>query len=175
MEETNLYRVHIVNNKAAAIVRAEEAGVNLAMIDFALGDEWVQDIESAAHRSTRHQTDHSLRREPDSPTFDGLRPWTLARKPFDMSDFMDAVSHNPSTSTGETALLPWLSDENKAAQHLTRITLESSAQAALITRKNQMWAYAGGLATKRCKGNRPDCYKELGRAKRIGPVALHSA
>src|SRR5258706_12918862 len=37
MEETDLYRVHVVNNKATAIVRAEEAGVALAIIDFALG------------------------------------------------------------------------------------------------------------------------------------------
>jgi hypothetical protein len=34
----------------------------------------------------------------------------------------------------------------KAAQHLTRLTLESAAQAALITRGNAMWAYAGGLS-----------------------------
>jgi REP element-mobilizing transposase RayT len=38
---------------------------------------------------------------------------------------------------------PWLSDYNRAAQHLTRLTLESSAQAALITRDEVLWAYAG--------------------------------
>lgn len=42
--------------------------------------------------------------------------------------------------------LSWLSDVSKAAQHLTRLTLESAAQAALITRGNQLWAYAGGLS-----------------------------
>jgi REP element-mobilizing transposase RayT len=41
--------------------------------------------------------------------------------------------------------LPWLSDVNRAAQHLTRLTLESSAQAAMITRTDQLWAYAGQL------------------------------
>jgi len=34
----------------------------------------------------------------------------------------------------------------KAAQHLTRLTLESSAQAALITRGDTLWAYAGQLS-----------------------------
>ncbi len=34
---------------------------------------------------------------------------------------------------------------NRAAQHLTRLTLESSAQAALITRNDLLWAYAGQL------------------------------
>ncbi|MDX1378337.1 MAG: IS200/IS605 family transposase, partial [Anaerolineales bacterium] len=41
--------------------------------------------------------------------------------------------------------LSWLQNETRAAQHLTRLTLESSAQAALITRKNDLWAYAGQL------------------------------
>ncbi len=34
----------------------------------------------------------------------------------------------------------------RAAQHLTRLTLESSAQAALITRGDSLWAYAGQLS-----------------------------
>ena len=42
--------------------------------------------------------------------------------------------------------LPWLQDVTKAAQHLTRLTLESSAQAALITRGDHLWAYAGQLS-----------------------------
>lgn len=42
--------------------------------------------------------------------------------------------------------IPWLNDVSKAAQHLTRLTLESSAQAALITRENELWAYAGQLS-----------------------------
>lgn len=42
--------------------------------------------------------------------------------------------------------MPWLSDVRRAAQHLTRLTLESSAQAALITNNNALWAYAGQLS-----------------------------
>lgn len=45
----------------------------------------------------------------------------------------------------------WLGDVTKAAQHLTRLTLESSAQAALITRKNNLWAYAGQLSQDAAK------------------------
>ncbi len=40
----------------------------------------------------------------------------------------------------------WLKDVSKAAQHLTRLTLESSAQAALITLHKELWAYAGQLS-----------------------------
>ncbi len=43
------------------------------------------------------------------------------------------------------ASMPWLADVNRAAQHLTRLTLESSAQAALITHQEKLWAYAGQL------------------------------
>ena len=41
-------------------------------------------------------------------------------------------------------LPPWLQDVNRAAQHLTRLSLETAAQAALITRGDQLYAYAGG-------------------------------
>ena len=47
--------------------------------------------------------------------------------------------------------LTWLQDVTKAAQHLTRLTLESSAQAALITRNNTLWAYAGQLSQNAAK------------------------
>ncbi len=39
----------------------------------------------------------------------------------------------------------WLQDVNRVAQHLTRLSLESAAPAALITRGSQLWAYAGQL------------------------------
>ncbi|MBI4772161.1 MAG: IS200/IS605 family transposase [Chloroflexi bacterium] len=38
---------------------------------------------------------------------------------------------------------PWLEDVNKAAQYLARLSLETSAHAALLTRGPQLWAYAG--------------------------------
>ncbi len=46
----------------------------------------------------------------------------------------------------ETSRMVWIKDVSKAAQHLTRLTLESSAQAALITRAGELWAYAGQLS-----------------------------
>lgn len=46
----------------------------------------------------------------------------------------------------ETSRMVWIKDVSKAAQHLTRLTLESSAQAALITRESELWAYAGQLS-----------------------------
>ncbi len=39
----------------------------------------------------------------------------------------------------------WLSDVNLVAQYLTRLSLESASQASLITKGDQIWAYAGEL------------------------------
>jgi REP element-mobilizing transposase RayT len=47
--------------------------------------------------------------------------------------------------TGTEKELPWLQDVNRAAQILTGLSLGSSAQAALIMRKESLWAYAGQL------------------------------
>jgi REP element-mobilizing transposase RayT len=57
----------------------------------------------------------------------------------------------PIRATDESSDLPWLQDVTRAAQHLTRLTLESSAQAALITRRDSLWAYAGQLSQNAAK------------------------
>ncbi|MEN9564686.1 MAG: hypothetical protein RIR73_2930 [Chloroflexota bacterium] len=159
LEDTKFYRVHVVNNKASAIVKANEIGAPIAMLDIALGEEWVQEI-GASLRTIRKSINLVILCEQagSPPSFDDLRPWIMVRKPFKMSDFMNAVSQpqpaasSSGISTGNTVqFMPWLSDPNKAAQHLTRLTLESSAQAALITRKSDLWAYAGGLSQNAAK------------------------
>jgi REP element-mobilizing transposase RayT/DNA-binding response OmpR family regulator len=45
----------------------------------------------------------------------------------------------------EVAAPDWLQDVDLAAQYLTRLSLESASQAALITRGQKVWAYAGEL------------------------------
>ncbi len=156
LEETKLYRIHVVNNKSSAIVRADEIGAPLAMLDFALGEDWVNEIGKAL-RTIRPGINLIILCDEkiNPPAYDNLRPWILVRKPFRMSAFMTAISQPQPTSTstksspGDT--IPWLSDVSKAAQHLTRLTLESSAQAALITRNNDVWSYAGGLSPSAAK------------------------
>jgi REP element-mobilizing transposase RayT len=159
LEETGIYRIHVVTNKASAIVRADEIGAPLAMLDYSANEEWAQEIGSALR--TIHPSINIIVLCDDDvtpPSLDKLRPWILVRKPFKMSNFMTAISQPQSASVAqntqnnsETVPLPWLSDQTKAAQHLTRLTLESSAQAALITRKNGLWAYAGSLSQNAAK------------------------
>jgi REP element-mobilizing transposase RayT len=161
MEETDLYRIHVVTNKSSAIVRADEIGAPLAMLDYSLNEAWVQDVGSALR--TIHPGINLIilcDENATPPAFDKLRPWILVRKPFRMSNFMTAISEpqpsfpamqNQNNNNDESASLSWLSDQNKAAQHLTRLTLESSAQAALVTRQSSLWAYAGSLSQSAAK------------------------
>lgn len=150
MEETDLYRIHLATNKETAIVKADKAGIPLAMLDLSLGEDAVYDIGRALRTISESINLVIICDDKQNPpVFDSLRPWILVRKPFDMSDFLTAISRpnsSPTPASGESKTHPWLNDVTKAAQHLTRLTLESSSQAALITRKNDLWAYAGGLS-----------------------------
>ena len=44
LEETGSYRVHVVNSKAAAIVRADEESCRMAFLDLDLGESWVEEV-----------------------------------------------------------------------------------------------------------------------------------
>lgn len=71
----------------------------------------------------------------------------------DVRAVLEKLTHQPSRATGASPTVPpfpdreldWMQDVSRAARHLTRLMLESSAQAALITRQNDLWAYAGQL------------------------------
>lgn len=58
----------------------------------------------------------------------------------------DEETSPPPNSNEIPTELAWLQDVNRAAQYLTRLSLEANAQAALILRDSQIWAYAGQLA-----------------------------
>src|SRR5512142_1832535 len=147
LEETGNYRVHVVNSKAAAIVRADEESCRLAFLDLDLGENWVEEVGQSLRTVIPNIKLFVLAGDETPPAFDSIRPWTLIHKPFQLPELLktigapEAAANNPATRD-----LLWLSDVNKAAQHLTRLTLESSSQAALITREGELWAYAGQLS-----------------------------
>lgn len=153
------YRVQITKGKGESVVRADEENSSLAFLDMDLGYRAVVEIGQAL-RMLRPEMDLIVfSREEIAPRLDELRPWMLSRKPYYLPELLNMLkdSLNPSSKSAgvpgsrpgvqtHDPALPWLGDATKAAQHLTRLTLESSAQAALITRGDNLWAYAGQLS-----------------------------
>ncbi|MEJ2757165.1 MAG: IS200/IS605 family transposase [Anaerolineales bacterium] len=106
----------------------------------------------------------------EDTSFDKLSPDELLVKPVYLPDLVSAVdkviasspledldradtqdlemeaSSPPAAPPESTQPAPeWLNDVNLAAQYLTRLSLESASQASMITRGDQIWAYAGEL------------------------------
>jgi REP element-mobilizing transposase RayT len=149
LDETGPFRVHLVNNKASAVVKTDEESCSVAMLDLDLGEHWVSDIGQALRTINSSIKLIVLCEDETPPALDVIRPWTLLRKPFHLRELIHSIdksSADPKPMENTTSELPWLQDVSKAAQYLTRLTLESSAQAALITHRNSLWAYAGGLS-----------------------------
>jgi REP element-mobilizing transposase RayT len=152
LEETGSYQVFVVSNKVPAIVRAEEEACRMAFLDLDLGEQWVEDIGAALRTVMPNMKLFVLAGEETPPPFDSIRPWTLIRKPFHLPDVLSTLARPtiaPSPTkpvTSPLGPLPWLRDADAAARQLTRLTLESSSQAALITREHKVWAYAGELS-----------------------------
>jgi REP element-mobilizing transposase RayT/DNA-binding response OmpR family regulator len=98
------------------------------------------------------------------PLLSYLKPDLVLKKPFDMPGLVEKIDievnrkklapaiQTPPSLTGLRVVkvshpeTHWLQDVNKAAQYLARLSMESSAQAALILRQSELWAYAGQLA-----------------------------
>ena len=55
-----------------------------------------------------------------------------------------SLESEPKAAAGENA--SWMGDISLAAQHLARLTMSTSSQAALVLRQNKLWAYAGQLS-----------------------------
>ena len=159
------YRLYIAKRKGDAIILADEENCSLAFLDLDIGERAVTDIGYAI-RAVNPTINLILFSDDDTPpALDEIRPWALLRKPSHLSELLNMLNNNPSEPKPSRASnespavqlnnsndeLPWLKNETKAAQHLTRLTLESSAQAALITRKNNLWAYAGQLSQEAAK------------------------
>jgi REP element-mobilizing transposase RayT/CheY-like chemotaxis protein len=155
LEEMGRFHVHIAGDKRSAVSYMEQVDCPLAFLDTCLDGRDLLKIGILVH-----QINPNLRlvviSEAGGPTsaLRDLSPEDYLSKPYHLPDLLQMMDslfpspHPPHTNpaTGESDNdPPWISDVTRAAQHLTRLTLESSAQAALITRDDQLWAYAGQL------------------------------
>jgi CheY-like chemotaxis protein len=160
------YRLYTAKGKGEAVVRADEQNCSTAFLDLELGEKLVSELGRALRTLNPTIKLILFSDEGTPPVLDELRPWALARKPVRTPELLTMLKDTPAPLpkpiratnepsaihlTQESQELPWLQDVTKAAQHLTRLTLESSAQAALITRKDTLWAYAGQLSQNAAK------------------------
>lgn len=172
LSDTGSFRVHAAKGKADAVLAAKKESCTLALLDMELGEKTLLEI-GLSLRSMNPGLDLAILTDEElPPAMDAIRPWMLLRKPFYMPDFIQLIRAVPITQESMPNALEgkeklesksenkvtvadegsgslensWLKDVSKAAQHLTRLTLESSAQAALITREKKLWAYAGQLS-----------------------------
>src|SRR5688572_22076318 len=152
------YRVQITRGKGETVVRADEENSSLAFLDMDLGYRAVVETGQALRMLNPEIRLVVFSREGTTPVLDELQPWMLSPKPYFLPDVLNMLNknstpppqysntpHQREVQTSNSGL-PWLQDVTRAAQHLTRLTLESSAQAALITRGDSLWAYAGQLS-----------------------------
>ena len=154
------YSLYIVRRKSEAIIITDEENCSVAFLDLDIGERAVADIGSAIRAINPTISLILFSDDEMPPALDELRPWVLSRKPKHLPEMLNMLNNNsfqqpkssrashesPAVHLNSNEELSWLSDVTKAAQHLTRLTLESSAQAALITRRNNLWAYAGQLS-----------------------------
>ena len=152
------YRVQITKGKGESVVRADEENSSLAFLDMDLGYRAILEIGQALRMLNPEMRFIIFSGEGAPPMLDELHPWMFSPKPYFLPDVLNMLNNDsspdsrfsdtqtPQGGQSSSSALPWLTDVTKAAQHLTRLTLESSAQAALITRGDNLWAYAGQLS-----------------------------
>ncbi|MFN3742978.1 MAG: hypothetical protein ACK4VW_09995, partial [Anaerolineales bacterium] len=140
-------------NKAEAVVLAHDEGCTLALLDDAFEEQYLREIGEALRLVIPEIALTILQGEKELPSFPSLRPYTLLQKPlaketflaFLRGEFSPAPPVSPPKADSEDGK-DWLGDANRAARHLTQLTLESAAQAAMLLRQGRVWAYAGQLS-----------------------------
>ncbi len=139
--------------KAQAVVFAHDEGCTLALLDEALGEQMLREIGEALRLVMPEIALTILQGETPLPPLSSLRPYTLLQKPLSREKFLaflrgEQEAARPASPPQErmTEENAWLEDAQRAAGYLTQLTLESSAQAAMILRAGHTWAYAGQLS-----------------------------
>jgi REP element-mobilizing transposase RayT len=156
LEETGNFAVCVTGDQAAAAVYGREFSPALAFLDTSLGESELLRIGAILRQANPEIVFIVISESGWHSALEELFPRDYLAKPFylpDLLEMMAKIFHLPVASEpvslneklGLNNDLPWLMDVTRAAQHLTRLTLESSAQAALITRLDRLWAYAGQL------------------------------
>lgn len=167
------YNVSVTADFSEAIHHVRKTDCPVVILDAELEDVGLSLLDIGyALRQVKGDAQFILARRAGQTLEEGLRlnPAATLDKPIstpELTDLLEKLAASPPNANGasmptmkpsppafdpqaralaETSRMVWIKDVSKAAQHLTRLTLESSAQAALITRESELWAYAGQLS-----------------------------
>jgi REP element-mobilizing transposase RayT/DNA-binding response OmpR family regulator len=160
LTESAGYAIHACGDFMQAIHTARDYQIALTLLDADVEDDSIRLLEIGSALRQLHRTMHLvvLHQPNYTPEVGSLAPRAYLQHPFDMQAFLKVLnqlfpsSHiEPTQSLMITGKLvfgepPWLQDVTRAAQHLARLTMQTSAQAALIVREEKVWAYAGQLS-----------------------------
>ena len=156
LEETGRYVVRVTMEQEAAASYGRELKPPLAFLDTSLTEKELLKIGKLLKQANPEIVFVVVSETGWHNALEELSPSDYLAKPFYLPDLLKMMDKFFRPSRPPEIVLqtntdslendhPWLTDVTRAAQHLTRLTLESSAQAALITRNDQLWAYAGQL------------------------------
>ncbi len=155
LEETGRFEVLVTGEQEIATTLVQDFNPALAFLDTSLTEPDLLKVGTVLRQVNPEIIFVVISEAGWHSALEELFPRDYLPKPFSQPDLLGMMEKFfPSSSQEISSLtnkavskndLPWLSDVTRAAQHLTRLTLESSAQAALITRVDQLWAYAGQL------------------------------
>ena len=167
LEETGLYKVMVVDSDQEALLCIQTVAFTVAILDAELpGGSMLTLATAMRHKLPKmRQVIICADDHPALPAVNAFHPDGLLSKPFFLPDLLDTLTKAlqspiaPAKSTGVNANKPpksvsipasppapeWLHDASWAARNLTQLSLETSAQAALIVRDGLLWAYAGEL------------------------------
>jgi REP element-mobilizing transposase RayT/CheY-like chemotaxis protein len=169
--ESGRYEVVLSTNALQAIQQAKIFPFSIAIIDVDLEKERTDMPLSKLGLALRqlnpeiHIVALSSSNDPYDPDIKTLAPEGVITTPLYPSSILrtvDRIAGIPSdhlaprappreifspleAEKSDDGLPAWLQDVTRAAQHLTRLSLETASQAALIVSEERLWAYAGEL------------------------------
>lgn len=167
LEEAGNYSAMLAHGGRDALSYAKKKEFTLCILDAETKDIAIRDLVATIQRGTSGISVIVVPSEADTTSLDHLKVSGYLSKPFYLPDLLVMVEETlkqtgmdieklKKTSTSPpapqrmkkgvlTAGPEWLQDAPFAAQHLTSLSLETSSQASIITRYDQVWAYAGEL------------------------------
>jgi CheY-like chemotaxis protein len=168
LEETGLYKVMLVDSDQEALLCIQTVTFTIAILDCEIpGGNMISLASSMRQKLPKMRLlIVCSEQNPEYPAAVAFQPAGMLSKPISIPELLETI-HKAMLTPSEAGKIPsarailavptaaistappapeWLQDTNWAARHLTRLSLESSAEAALIVREGVLWAYAGELS-----------------------------